>query len=126
MPIHYEIKDGVVYTILEGRVTDDEILSYYEQPFFEDSKFQWREIVDGRLITDMQITPNGQKRLAGLVATKADKLRGGRVTMVASNDITFGMFRMWEAQRGDIDYEVHVFRNIGAALEWIMLPHGKP
>ncbi len=125
MPIHYDLKDGVVYTILADCVTDEDILSYYQQPFFEDSKSPWREVVDGRKITDMQITPDGQRRLAELVAKKADKLKGGRVAMVATRDLTYGMFRMWEVQRGNIDYEVRVFRDFNKALEWIMLPHGK-
>jgi len=126
MPIRYDLIDGVVYTIIVGRVTDDEILSYYKQPVFEDFVLPWREVVDGRLITDMQITPDGQRRLAEVVATKASKLRGGRVAMVASTDLTYGMFRMWEVQRGDIDYEVRVFRDIEEARDWIAQPHGKP
>ncbi len=120
MPIQFKTDGGVMYSILTGRVTDEELFSHYNLPVFQKCSPPWIEIVDGREITDMAITPEGQNKLAAIAATKINQLRGGRVAMVASTDITYGMFRMWEVQRGDINYEVRVFREIEAALNWLL------
>jgi hypothetical protein len=76
--------------------------------------------IDGRLITDMAVTTVGQSKLANLAATNISQLRGGRVAMVATSRVTYGMFRMWEVLRGDIDYEVQLFREYEMALSWIV------
>jgi hypothetical protein len=39
--------------------------------------------------------------------------------MVASSDVTFGMFRMWEIQREGLGYQIQVFREFEPALAWL-------
>ena len=62
----------------------------------------------------------GQEKLVVLAATRASQLQGGRVAMVATSDVTYGMFRMWEVQRSEIDYEVQVFHEIEKARNWLI------
>lgn len=95
-------------------------MAYYQQPQFHELARPWREIVDGSQITDMAITPEGQRQLAILAAAYPATLQGGRVAMVALTDITYGMFRMWEIQREELDYTVHVFRNFEEAIAWLI------
>jgi hypothetical protein len=73
-------------------------------------------------MTEMAITANDQERLAAFVATKAPLLRNGRVAMLASTEVCYGMFRMWEIQREDLDYSVTVFRDVAAARQWLGFP----
>jgi hypothetical protein len=42
--------------------------------------------------------------------------------MVASTDVCYGMFRMWELRREDLDYSVSVFRDVAAARQWLGFP----
>jgi hypothetical protein len=119
MPIDLALDDAVLHTILAGRVTDEELLAHYEKPAFREERPVWLEIVDGRLITDMAVTPEGQGRLEALASTFVHRLRGGRVAMVASSDVTYGMFRMWQMRREGLDYEVQVFRDYTAARAWV-------
>lgn len=121
MPISREPSQpsGVIRTVLSGAVTDAELLAYYRAPFFLDFTGTWREIVDGRAITTYSITPDGQRQLARFASEHVDKLRGGRVAMVAATDVTFGMFRMWQLQRERLGYDVEVFRDLDEALAWV-------
>lgn len=121
MPIQGVVVDGYIHSILEGHLTDDELLSYYKLPLFESIQPPWLEIVDGRLITEMGVTVNGQRRLGMLAESRGELLRGGRVAMVAGDDLCFGMFRMWEMSRPDLDYELRVFRDFDEARIWIRL-----
>jgi len=122
VPIQLALDDVVIHTILEGHVTDEELLSHYALPIFQEHRAAWRELVDGREVTDMAVTAEGQRRLAALATTSAERLRGWRVAMVASSDVMYGMFRMWELQREGLGYEVHVFRDIEEARTWVAPP----
>lgn len=126
MPIDLSVTGGIVWTTLTGQVTDQELFDHYARLAQEEVPLPWREVVDGRQIGTMAITAAGQQRLSLLVAAHAEQLRGGRVAMVASNDATYGMFRMWELQREGLGYDVAVFRDVGEALEWLRAPSSPP
>jgi hypothetical protein len=109
----------VIRTVLTGRVTDDEILAYYQSPVFLEHAGRWLELVDGLGITEMAITAGGLWKLTQVVAARREMLRGGRVAMVAGSAAAYGMFRMWEMQRETMPYEVRVFRDRDEALAWL-------
>jgi len=119
VPIRLEVQGPLMVSSAYGRLTDDELLAHYAAPEFQAVQTPWRELVDGREITDMAVTPNGQMRLAGLASTSMDRLRGGRVAMVASTDLTYGMFRMWQLRRESLEFEVRVYRELEPALAWL-------
>lgn len=119
MPIHYSNDNGMIVTTLKGRVTDEELITYYKEMDISDVSLPWRELIDASGVTEMAITTEGQWKLAAYVLSKSDLLSGGKVAMVAVSDMVYGMFRMWEGQRSDVDYEVRVFRSLAFALNWI-------
>lgn len=119
MPIRLEVEEPLLRTIVFGRVTDEELLAHYGLPEFQVHKGLWRELVDGREIVDMAVTADGQRRLADLASTATDRLRGGRVAMVAATDVTYGMFRMWQLRRESLEFEVRVYRELEPALAWL-------
>ncbi|NUN68128.1 MAG: hypothetical protein HUU02_00275 [Bacteroidetes bacterium] len=119
MPIQFSYNAGMIVTSLTGRVTDDELLDYYKCTDFNQVAKPWRELIDARGVTDMAVTVQGQWKLAAYVLTRSAELSGGKVGMVAGNDMMYGMFRMWEGQRSDMDYEVRVFRDLGYAMAWL-------
>lgn len=120
MPIRLEVEGSLLRTIVFGRVTDEELLAHYALPEFQFFSGKWRELVDGREVTEMAVTMDGQKRLADLASTSMDRLRGGRVAMVAATDVTYGMFRMWQLRRESMEFEVSVFRELAPAMEWLL------
>lgn len=112
----------LVRTVMSGEVTDEELLAHYQQPFFLEFSGVWRELVDGRAITTYSISSEGQQRLAVFARMHTDKLKGGRVAMVAATEVAFGMFRMWQLQREGLGYDVRVFRDADEALAWLAEP----
>jgi len=122
MPITCDLESipGVICSVFTGQVTDQELHAYYRQPFVDGFPGRWLELVDGTGITSMGITSAGEHQLAAILAPHIEKLRGGRVAMVATSDVVFGMFRMWELQREGVGYEVSVFRDVAAAREWLL------
>jgi hypothetical protein len=119
VPIEQGAIDGAIHTMLVGQVTDEELLAYYARPSLEQYSGSWRELVDGRRITGMAVTSSGQRKLEASLAGEASRLRGGRLAMLASSDVTYGMFRMWELRREGLGYQVRVFRELAPALSWL-------
>jgi len=117
MPIDHNIEQpDVIHTILSGRVTDDELLVTYRDPVFKRHSGRW--IVDGSKITEVAVTPEGQKKLAEFVESNL-LVPGGKVAMVAGSEATYGMFRRWEQQREALGDDVYVFRTFEDALAWV-------
>ncbi len=114
------LENRVLVTEFIGTVTDDDLVAYHERLVVEERlDAQPGGLIDGRRITSMQVTRDGIIHLASLVRDQAHLLRGQHLAMVATSDIVYGMFRMWELERGDLDYQVRVFRDYGAALIWL-------
>ncbi|HXE80812.1 MAG TPA: hypothetical protein VNK41_08690 [Vicinamibacterales bacterium] len=131
MPIHRgpSAIPGVIQTVLSGRVTNHELLEYYGRLIQDVESQPWRELVDGTGITEMAISPLGQADLAAFIAGHVERLRGGKVAMVAGSDVTYQMFRMWELQREGLGYAVRVFRRMDEAVAWLSSsdePAGEP
>jgi hypothetical protein len=119
MPIELVSTDPYIYSSLVGLVTNEELLLHYQRPEFASVHGVWRELVDGRPLTEMGVTADGQRQLAAMASRMGPRLRGGRVAMVANSEVTYGMFRMWELQREGLGFEVQVFRDFGAAEAWV-------
>ncbi len=117
---HFEVEKKLLVTTLTGRITDKELLSHYGNLLYSNAfKEVHLELVDARAVESWQATPTAQWQLAAIARHFDDQLNGLRVAMVAPTDHIFGMFRMWELQRADLDYEVHVFRHYDQACHWL-------
>jgi hypothetical protein len=108
-----------ICTVLTGTVTDAEVLAYYRDPELVPPGDKWLELVDGLGVSGIGLTAEGYQQLALLLARQQERLRGGRVAMVATRDVVYGVFRMWELQREGVGYTVRVFRELEAAREWL-------
>lgn len=120
MPIKLEIEGAIWHSVLYGRLTDDELLAYYQRPEFEAPRERWLELVDGSDLAEMAVTSAGQRRLAEFASLQTDRLRGGAVAMVAKSDLAYGMFRMWQMRREGLGYAVEVFRELEPARKWLL------
>ncbi len=116
-----ELQDGtILHSRFIGEINDNLLLNYanalQENKYLEGFGL---ELVDGREVTAHSTTRQGMEAFTEAVRQVEDQIRGRRVAMVASNDVTFGMFRMWELRREDLDYIVMVFRDYDEALAWL-------
>ena len=125
MPFEAEIfeEQNLVVTRPVGAITNEELLAYYRGRLDEGTlRPGLRELVDGRGIEEFGVDPEGQRRLAELLEEYADRLEGVRWAFVARRPLTFGMFRMFEAQKSNLPFETSVFESLELALEWLGVP----
>lgn len=126
MPITYQLKpdERLVVLVHVGVVTDDEFLSFYKA-LYEDARFD----KSFNLLVDLRQTESSVRSAAALNEF-ADFVRGQyvsttappKVAVVAPEDISFGLARMYEFFSGTVPWEFVVFREADAALAWLGLP----
>ena len=85
-----------------------------EDPDFDPS---YNQLVDLRAITDFAISA-AELRIITLYRLYNEKRRRA---IVADEDITFGMARMYEVFREDAPEEIKLFRDMADARRWLGL-----
>jgi hypothetical protein len=107
-----------------GSVSDDEFLSSYRE-FFNDARYDrsFNVLVDLRRADSSARGPEALRDFAGFVGRQfADTKTEPKVAVVAPQDISFGLARMYEAFSDTVPLEFKVFRGAEAALSWLGLP----
>ena len=120
MPISYRIdaERSLVVTTAQGVLTDGDILTMKRQlsadPGFKEGM---RELSDVRSITDLQVTPAGVQKMAGLdsIATPDDY----KLAIVVGENVVFGMARMYQSLTERNLPHIQVFRDYDAAVSWL-------
>ena len=78
---------------------------------------QMNQILDFSQVTSFQITSAG---LWGFIKGRKEQT-GGRIALVVSSNLGFGLGRMFENMQEGVFVDVHVFRERSAALRWLGL-----
>ncbi len=120
MPISYTIDSdqGVVYALVEGTFTLEEMLSTIGK-VVQDPKFRkgFAVLSDHRSI----VSPATTNQVQSLVrhARQFEILAGTKWAIVTTNDLSFGMMRMFSALAETIPMRIEVFRDYDEALAWL-------
>jgi hypothetical protein len=125
MPITYQLKpdERLVILIHVGAVSDDEFLSFYKA-LFEDSRFDksFNLLIDLRQAESSVRSTAALNKFAHFVRQQfVNTTARPKVAVVASEDISFGLARMYEVLSGAVPWEFVVFRTANAALAWLGL-----
>ncbi len=128
MPYKFDkLQDGaILHSRFIGEINDNLLLSYAHA--LQENNYLGGfglELVDGREVNAHATTRQGMEAFAEAARQVEDQIRGRRVAMVAGSDVTYGMFRMWELRREDLDYTVRVFRDYDEALAWLIASRPK-
>jgi hypothetical protein len=114
----------VRHSVFEGTVGDDELVAAYSavlaDPDFDPTL---NDLVDGRAVRRVDVTPAGVRRLADLVQ-QIDRLTlPTKIAVVAGDDIAYDVARMYEALRAgqNAPAEHRVFRDMAEARQWLGL-----
>ncbi len=125
MPITYQIdcQHKLVRTHAVGVLTDQDILGH-KRKLAADPEFTagMRELSDVRGVTDFQITPEGVRSMVSTDARHASKLQDYRLAIVASQEVVFGMARMYAILAERHVPNVSVFRDYLDAARWLGFP----
>jgi len=114
---------GVVYSRGWGVLTDDEIAAHADA-LATDARFEpgFRQIVDFRELTEIQVTGAGVRE----VARHNPFRRDARRAFVVASDEAFGVTRMFGMFTDSSGDEFRIFRAIEPAFEWIALDAKTP
>jgi hypothetical protein len=103
-------------------VTDRELLAHV-RALTIDPRFSrdFRQLVDLRDVTDVQITASCIREMVRLNPYGA----GARRAVVVTNDVVFGMARMYQILSDESPDELQIFRKVDDALEWLLIADAK-
>jgi len=128
MPIDYRIdhEERVVLAQGHGAVSAADLFAYQREVWSRPDVVGFSELMD---MTDAQevVEPSaeGIHALAELSAAMDPPAGGGRFAIVAPQNLTFGLGRMYQAYRelsGRGTKQVAVFRSMAEALRWLAQP----
>lgn len=119
MPISYRIDAAqkVVYTTIEGEITDDQIIEHAgtigNDPEIDHS---FVELVYASPTSVAGVTSSGIRNSADALSSYTPMKRTAFVT---AGDVEFGLARMYEFLADEYPVEVRVFREEAEAKSWL-------
>ena len=115
-------ENGLFFTIsTEGDGDVEGIIAFLKDII---SHPQWRPgnhiLLDHRALKIDAITESGIENVSAYFKSITDKLGNGKVALVMTRDIDFGIARAWENITAyDVDTKVYVFRELEKAISWL-------
>ena len=105
-----------------GVVTDREILAHV-RALIADPRFarNFHQLLDLRDVTNVQFTASTVREMVRLNPFGA----GARRAVVVTNDIVFGMARMYQILADESPDELQIFRKMDDALQWLGIADAK-
>jgi hypothetical protein len=122
MPISYTVDPsrGRVLTIVQGKLTGDEILSHLEDVLYDQS-LRLPELIDLRQVAPPFMTADEIRRVAEAVHETLGYEPHAPRALVASSDVVFGLARMFATLMSDV-LPMRVFRDEASAEMWLSRP----
>ena len=111
--------DMTVFTVI-GKVTANELVAaisdFYEN--YVTSNILW-DLTKGDL---SEIRPPDVELIANLSVKYAEKRSSGKTAIVGSDDLAFGLSRMYEITKElvKLPFETQAFRDIDKAFKWLL------
>lgn len=118
MPIINQFKPTGVIMWHRGVVTDEELIAANAEvcahPDCADFHFQLINLLE---VTEFNATPHGMQQLA-LMDRQVVRNRQQFACVVAPDDLSFGMSRIWNAHADENEFRAHVVRSLEEAVNW--------
>ena len=126
MPITFQVRPehNLVILVHIGTITDDEFLAFYRS-LYENDRItpSMNLLVDLRQADSTTRSSDVLRKFAGFIETKLTGIpERPKVAVVAPEDLSFGLARMYEAFADSVPWDFEVFREMNAALAWLDLP----
>ncbi len=114
-----DAEQGLVLSTWQGRMTDAVMLDAYRR-FFGSPAYDptHRELADLRPLDSIDLSTVGLKKMAQLVKTHR---RAGPIAILASDDLAFGLGRMYAVFGRHETERIEVFRDEREATHWLGL-----
>jgi hypothetical protein len=125
MPISYTIdaERNLVLTVASGTLSDDEVMTHkwalHDDPGVGPGM---KELSDVRGVERLEVTEVGVRAMAKIDRAVTAGVGEHMLAIVATEDIIFGMARMYEMLTAEDALSVQVFRDIDEATRWLLEP----
>jgi hypothetical protein len=124
MPIALDVVENkrFVYVRATGVLTLTDNLDAF-QALLADPRFKagFSQLCDYRDVTDAHLGGSEMREIVAAEQGSLDLLTGARIALVAPEDFSFGLGRMWEILADRMPFETYVFRSLGEATAWLGL-----
>jgi len=122
MPIELQYRDagsGVVF-VCTGLVTADEFTRANEEIYSEESldRLQY-QLIDFTTTEHLEVSLEEIRDFAAVDMTAASQSQSHIIAVAGSDDLTFGISRMWQTFASDSNIRSGVFRSVPDAERWI-------
>ena len=125
MPYSFRIdtNHNIVLFKATGAFTS-EILLECLQIVAADPKFKtnFNHLVDLRELSSFPAGSSDMQRRANLDRQMEEAIGDCKIALVSSNELVYGMTRMYEIMMNDALPSVHTFKNIDDAIDWLGIP----
>ena len=115
-----EPENDLTLFVVVGKLTRDELVRTIHD--FYESSITLNVIWDLTRCDLSQASTKDVEQVAFLSADYADTRRSGKTAVVGSDDLTFGLARMYELNKNlsNLAFETQSFRTIEEAYNWIL------
>jgi hypothetical protein len=116
---HIDVRAGVVFTVLEGHITNEELLEH-QQRLSADPNFRpaMNHVIDARSVTDVSVTALGLR----LLTARNNLGPGARRAIIEGDTISsYGYLRMFETLRSQSGSDTKIFSTVEDARRWLGL-----
>ena len=114
---HIDVGAGVVYSVFEGHVTNEELLDHQQRLGANpDLRPTMNHVIDTRGVTDVELTALGLR----LLTTRSNLGPGSRRAIVAG-DVGSSYVRMFQTLRSQSGADVRIFSTMEDAHRWLGL-----
>ena len=121
MPLKYSIdrEQRLIFTEGSGVITDADVIALKEKLLRDPASAEAiGQLSDLRLIERLAVTTAGVHAMVRH-DEKNEQARARRLAIVATEDVVFGMARMYQMLGGRENNGVGVFRGLDEALQWL-------
>ena len=104
-----------------GTVTGEDLLSANKEMFSRDLVGEPYDygLFDATGVTDVKVSADKMRENAIEDVSEAPKMPQFVYAIYATNDVIFGLARMWEALVGESGWATHTFRKRSDAVQWL-------
>jgi hypothetical protein len=120
MPVNYAIQGKYVTLELVGKYLPDDVIKAFERAMSDPKCPNPAALmVDVRRSETLATTPVPEiRRVAEYIGPFAARV-GGRVAVVASSDVHFGLSRLGSVYTEGVGVDAQVFRDVESAAAWL-------
>jgi hypothetical protein len=118
----FDAARNVLFVSFTGPLGDEDLVKYAQRmagnpaiPPAHD------ELIDLRRVEEADVQSHTLRRIAELFGGADRNPERSRVALVASDDVSYGLSRMYQAFRSRSPLDLRVFRDMGEARAWLGL-----